>query len=144
MLVLDEKRKNMLHRIVIALMIWGLILQPLTAAMPDLMPVDSSSTAVVVDSDNTMAAHHAMSDGSGSAPPCHDMVDEVPDSMDCANCDDGCASGACASSCSISSPAIIGQALIRVAGHAPARVAATSDVLVQGLLTRIFHPPKHA
>ena len=145
-IVLEEKRKTMLHKIVIALMIWGLILQPLRAAVPDLMPVDGSSTAVVVDSDNTLAAaHHAMSDNSASVSPCHDMVDEVSDSsLDCADCDDGCATGACASSCSVSSPAIANQALTKIVGRAPARVAATSDALLQGLLTRIFHPPKHA
>ena len=136
----------MLHKIVTALMIWGLILQPLMAAVPGPMLADSSSTAVVVDRDNNMAAHHAMSDDSASPPPCHEMVDEVPDSMECANCDDGCASGACASSCSFSAPTILGQtlALTRLAGQSPVRAVATSDALVQGLLTRIFHPPKHA
>tara|TARA_R110002049_G_scaffold308839_2_gene514416 strand:- start:4854 stop:5258 length:405 start_codon:yes stop_codon:yes gene_type:complete len=134
----------MLHKIVTALMIWGLILQPLVAAVPGPMLADSSSTVVVVDSDNTMAAHHAMSDDNASTPPCHEMVDEVPESMDCANCDDGCASGACASSCSLSAPAILGQTLTRLAGQSPVRAIATSDALVQGLLTRIFHPPKHA
>jgi len=134
----------MLHKIVMALMIWGLILQPLSAAVPDLMPADSSSTAVVVDSANSMAAHHSMSDNNASAPPCHDMVDEVPDSMDCADCDDGCASGACASSCSVSSPTIVGQALTKLAGQSPVRAIVASDALVPGLLTRIFHPPKHA
>lgn len=134
----------MWHKIVTVLMMWGLIIQPLAAAVPGPILADSSSAAVVVDTDNTMVAHHAMSDDNASTPPCHEMVDEVTESMDCANCDDGCASGACASSCSPSAPAILGQPLTRLAGQSPVRAVATSDALVQGLLTRIFHPPKHA
>ena len=133
----------MLNKIVMALMIWGLVLQPLTAAVPDLMPADSSSTAVVViDSVDAMASHHAINDD--DAPPCHDMVDEVQNSMDCADCEDGCASSVCASSCSFSSPAVVNQLMPKLAQHTPVRAVGSNDALIQGRLTRIFHPPKHA
>ena len=136
----------MAHKIVAALMIWGLILQPLSAAMPGQMSADTaeSAVAVMVESEDTMAAHHAMSDSGAPMPPCHEMVEDVPDSMDCSNCNDECASGACLSSCSMSSPAITAQSLIRLAGHVPVRVVVANDALVPGPLTRIFHPPKHA
>lgn len=132
----------MLHKIVTALMIWGLVLQPLMAAVPDQLPADSSATAVVIASDNAMASHHAMNDS--DAPPCHDMVSEVQNSMNCADCEDGCASGVCASSCSFSSPAVVNQLMPKLARHTSVRATGGNDALIQGRLTRIFHPPKHA
>jgi len=134
----------MLHKIVTALMIWGLILQPLSVAMPGQMSADNVQSVVLAESDDSMAAHHAISDSGAPIPPCHEMVEDVPDSMDCSDCNDECASGACISSCSISSPAITAQSFIRLAGHAAARVVVANDALVPGPLTRIFHPPKHA
>ena len=134
----------MLHKILIALMIWGLILQPLSGAMPGQISADNVQSVVLVESDDTKAAHHAMIDSGAPMPPCHEMVEDVLDSMDCSDCNDECASGACISSCSISSPAITAQSFIRLAGHAAARVVVANDALVPGPLTRIFHPPKHA
>lgn len=112
--------------------------------MPGQMSVDSASSVVMDESEDMMPAHHAMSDSDASIPPCHELAENVPDSMDCSECNDECASGACLSSCSISSPAITTQALLRLTEHAPARVTVASDALVPGPLTRIFHPPKHA
>ena len=134
----------MLHKIVTALMIWGLILQPLSVAMPGQMSADNVQSVVLAASDDSMAAHHAISDSGAPISPCHEMVEDVPDSMDCSDCNDECASGACLSSCSMSSPAITAQSFIRLAGHAPARVVVANDALVPGPPTRIFHPPKHA
>ena len=71
----------MLNRIAIALVIWGLIVQPLTAAMPDFMSAESSSSFAMMDSDSTIAAHHSISANEASEPPCHETSDVAVDDI---------------------------------------------------------------
>lgn len=143
-LFIIEEEGNMLRKIVLVLMMWGLIAQPLMASVLDFMPADSSSS-VVVDSDITTTTHHAVSTEETSASPCHEIADKAkaPATMDCADCDGGCASQVCTSSCSLSSPAVINQSLPMHACHTLDRVVAANDALVQGIRPRIYHPPKH-
>lgn len=134
----------MLHKIVIALMIWGLIAQPLTAAMPDRMAAESSSSFETVDTDSVNASHHAMIGNDTSAPPCHETAEEAPVALDCADCTDDCANGVCASSCSVVSPTVVSEAVPQLLRPTSVRVFGSTGALVQGLLSRIFHPPKNA
>lgn len=134
----------MQRKIVIVLMIWGLIAQPLAAAVLDFMPATNSTLSVMADGDSTLTGHHAMSDVETTNSPCHETADQAQASMDCADCDDGCANGACASSCLFSSPAVMSQVVSMHGCNSHARVIGINDALVQGIPPRIFHPPKRA
>lgn len=139
----------MIHRIAVALMVWGLIVQPLMAAMPVFIPVDSSASVVELAGSDLMAAHHATSGAESPVAPCHETADIAPATiapatMECADCDDACASGMCAASCLAASPALIAQTQAGVLQRRAIRLANNSDALVQGLVSRIFHPPKQA
>ena len=74
----------MIRMVGIALVILGLIAQPLVAAVPDSMPMDQSSQA-----------------------PCHETAADHTAPMPCTDCDSDCANGACASACSLSALAVL-------------------------------------
>lgn len=120
----------MIRTIGIALVILGLIAQPLMAAAPNSMPFGETSTSVPMDQ--------------SSQAPCHETAAEETAPMPCTDCDSDCANGACASACSPSTVAVLNQMLLKFERFSAVRVVNTSGALAQGLPSRIFHPPKHA
>jgi hypothetical protein len=127
----------------IALMIVGLIVQPLMAAMP------------VCETSLSMSVHHSVlnvdrSDqvttrgDEPSQAPCHDIAADQVAPMPCNDCDSDCANGACASASSLSALAVIIPSLLKFERLSAVRVNSASGELVHGLPSRIFHPPKHA
>jgi hypothetical protein len=133
----------MIRLIGIALVIWGLIVQPLMAAMPAPMTDDSSYSAEMVDS-GVMA--HSMSDQDAEEPskaPCHEKTIDSASSESCDNCDIDCMNGICASSCVISGAAAFQKSSINLDLFSSTLGAASSGARAYGLPSRIFHPPKH-
>jgi hypothetical protein len=137
----------MVRIIGIALVILGLIAQPLMAAMPDSMPIGESLSSISTDRfdlDIGMSDHGAMGTDQPSQAPCHETATEDTVPMSCTDCDSDCANGACASACSLSTIAVLTQSLLKFEQLSAVRVVGASGALVQGLPSRIFHPPKHA
>ncbi|MCB1688587.1 MAG: hypothetical protein KDI33_08880 [Halioglobus sp.] len=127
----------MVRFIGIAVLILGLIVQPLRAAVPDSMPVSDASSSMSMDHSRPDGAHGTMS-------PCHEMAAEQAAPMSCPDCDDDCAGGSCASACSPGTLALLPPTLFNVDSFTAVQVAVAGDAPVQGLPSRIFHPPKHA
>jgi hypothetical protein len=137
----------MIRIIGIALVILGLIAQPLMAAMPHSMPTSDTSSSMSMDHPNLDAGLSdnvtMVSDQSFQAP-CHEEAVDQTAPMPCIDCDGNCANGACASACSLGTVAALNQLILRFERLSAVRVVGTSGALVQGLPSRIFHPPKHA
>ena len=137
----------MIRLLGIALVILGLIAQPLMAAVPDSTAVsDAQSSALIdtADSDHGMIDHSAMGTDQPSQAPCHESSTKEISSAPCENCEVNCADGMCASACSISGAALTHQLLVNLASPSATRVVGTTGALVEGLPAPIFHPPKHA
>jgi hypothetical protein len=137
----------MIRLIGIALVILGLVAQPLLAAVPDSMVVSgaqSSGLLNTADSDHDMIDHSAMGADQSSQAPCHESSAEEISSAPCENCEVNCADGMCASDCSLSGVALIHQLLVNLDSSSATRVVGITGALVEGLPARIFHPPKHA
>ena len=130
----------MVRTIGIALVILGLIAQPLTAAVPDFMPIGETSSSTPLEQSEL---HVGKPDHSSQAP-CHETAspEAVPEA--CTDCDSECANGACASTCSVSTLAVLNPTLFTFKLLSPIRQIDYSVALVQELPSRIFHPPKHA
>ncbi|MFT6052817.1 MAG: hypothetical protein ACI9B9_002472 [Halioglobus sp.] len=121
----------MVRIIGIALVILGLIAQPLLAAVPDSMPIGESDQAVTASEQP-------------SEMPCHEAVSPETAPEMCSGCDNDCANGACASACSLSMVATLSPSLFTFKLLSCARQTDYSGALVQEFPSRIFHPPKHA
>jgi hypothetical protein len=137
----------MIRIIGIALVILGLIAQPLMAAMPDSIPVSDTSSSMSMDHpdlDVGLSDHGTMGSDQSSRAPCHEEAVDQTAPMPCIDCDGNCANGACASACSLGTVAVLNQLILRFERLSAVRVVDTSGALVQGLPSRIFHPPKHA
>ena len=137
----------MIRLIGIALVIWGLIVQPLMAAMPAPMTDESSHSVAMADS-GVMAhamGHHGDQDVEDSSEAsCHDNATDSATSESCDNCDMDCINGICASSCVISGAAAFQKSSVNLDLFSSSLVAAFSGARAYGLPSRIFHPPKHA
>jgi hypothetical protein len=127
----------MVRLIGIGLLILGLIVQPLMAAVPDAKPVSDASSSMSMDHSRPDGAHETVA-------PCHEMAAEQAAPMPCAACDDDCAGGACASVCSPGTLALLPPTLFNVDSFTAVQVAVAGEAPLQGLPSRIFHPPKHA
>lgn len=125
----------MIRMLGIALVILGLIAQPLMAAMPDSMPMGDTSSSMSMD--------HSGGDQPSQAP-CHETTTDQVAPMSCTDCDSDCANGACASACSLSALAVLIPVLPKFEHLSAVLVVGPSGALVHALPSRIFHPPKHA
>lgn len=132
----------MIRLIGIALVIWGLIAQPLMASMSAPMTDSSSHSSMAADSHpmpDAMEHHGDSSAADMSNAPCHENSVES-----CDNCNTDCANEICTSSCGISGAAAIQKSPINPRLQASALLTDSSRVRISGLPARIFHPPKHA
>jgi hypothetical protein len=134
----------MFRSIGIVLVIWGLIAQPLMAAMPAPMTDDSSHSLIMADSsiEASAMAHHGNQEEPSKAP-CHENTTDTASSESCDNCDIDCMNGICASSCVISGAAAFQKSSINLDLFSSTLGAASSGARAYGLPSRIFHPPKH-
>ncbi len=138
---------SMIRLIGIGLVIWGLIVQPLMAAMPAPMMDDSSRSAGMVDS-GVMAhsiGHHDDKDTKEqSKAPCHEKTTNSASSESCENCDMDCMNAICASSCVMSGATAFQKSSVTIHLFNSSLVAESSGARAYALPSRIFHPPKHA
>lgn len=137
----------MVRIIGIALVIMGLIAQPLMAAVPDSLPLDTTSTLAPMDHSDVDAGksnHSTMNGDQTTQTPCHETSAEEAAPMSCTDCDTECANGPCASACSLGTLVMLNETSLNVEHLSAVRVISTSGALIQALPSRIFHPPKHA
>lgn len=137
----------MLRMFGIALVILGLVAQPLMAAMPDSMPISDALSVMSMDHSNPDVGrtdHGSMGGDQSPEAPCHETVAKDISPMPCTDCDSDCVSGSCASACSFGTVAVLNQSSFKVERPSTVRVVDASGALVQELPSRIFHPPKHA
>ena len=138
----------MIRSIGIVLIIWGLIVQSLMAAMPAPITDDSSQQSpVIVDSGvmtHVMGHHGGQGAEESASPPCHENTTDPASSESCDNCDMDCMNGICASSCVISGVAALQKSSVNLDLFSSSLVAVSSGARAYGLPSRIFHPPKHA
>ena len=132
----------MIRLIGIALVILGLIAQPLMAAVPVLSMDGDPCTTMSSDVDSmsrNMEHHNNQSSGEMSKTPCHeDVSDET-----CNNCEMECMDGMCGSSCVSSGAAAFQKLSVNLDLFSSSLVAASPGARAYGLPSRIFHPPKH-
>lgn len=137
----------MVRSIGIVLVIWGLIVQPLMAAVPVTVTDDATRSTMPSDSGAMGHArgHHATQDaGRPSEAPCHEKVTDDAASESCDSCGIDCMNGICASSCVIGGAAVFHRSAVNLDLPGSSSVAAISRARTYGLPSRIFHPPKHA
>lgn len=137
----------MVRIIGIALVILGLVAQPLMAAMPGSMPISDTSSSMSMDHsspDVDEAGLGSMNGDQSSGAPCHETIAEDTAPMPCTDCDSDCANGSCTSACSLANLGVLDQSPLKFGLSLTVRVVGTSGALVEGLPSRIFHPPKHA
>jgi hypothetical protein len=137
----------MIRSIGIVLVVWGLIVQPLMAAMPVLMADDSPHFSITSDSGVVAHAmgHHGDQDvEEPSKASCHKNATDDASSESCDNCNNDCMNGICAPSCVISGAATFQQSSVNLDLLSSTSVAVSSGARAYGLPSRIFHPPKHA
>ncbi len=131
----------MLRLIGIALVIWGLITQPLMAAVPILSTDAKPRTAMSADADamsHNMEHHSNQSSGKMSKTPCHENVADKT----CDHCEAECMDGMCSSSCVSSGAAAFQKLSVNLDLFSSSLVAASPGARAYGLPFRIFHPPK--
>ena len=137
----------MVRIIGIALVIMGLIAQPLMAAVPDYIPFNNTSTSASMghgDEDAGISDHSTKNGDQTPQAPCHEAAAEEVAPMSCTDCDSDCANGACTSACSVGTFLMLNEPSLNFGRLSTVRVISASGALVQGLPSRIFHPPKHA
>jgi len=137
----------MIRSIGIVLVIWGLIAQPLLAAMP--APMTDNSPRSLITTDSSAAVHSIGHHGNqnvakSSKAPCHENTTDDSSSEACDNCGMDCMNGSCVSSCVISGAAALQKSTLNFDLLSSSLVAASSGARAYGLPSRIFHPPKHA
>ncbi len=136
----------MIRLIGIAIVVWGLIVQPLMAAMLAPMADDMSHSPIMMDSGvmaHDMGHHSDQNVEELSKASCHENATDDPSSGSCDNCDMDCMNGICASSCVISGAAAFQKSSINLDLFSSTLGAASSGARAYGLPSRIFHPPKH-
>ncbi len=133
----------MIRSVGIVMVVWGLIVQPLMAAML----TESSQSIAVVDSgviEHVMAHHGDQDVEDSSEASCHDNATDSATSESCDNCDMDCMNGICASSCMMGGAIAFQKSSVNLDLFSTSFVAAFSGARAYGLPSRIFHPPKHA
>jgi hypothetical protein len=137
----------MLRQFATALVILGMLIQPLSAAVPDLAQFDQSSSSVLSDSSDmsgTKADHGSMGLEKASDTPCHEAPPEQTASELCTDCDSDCDASTCASACSVSAAAVFSRASQKASRKSVASTVFAMGSVPQGPPSSIFHPPKHA
>lgn len=135
----------MVRVIGIAVVILGLIFQPLAVAVPNYMPVDDAAVAMHHGSADSQESGHEMAgDSSSPRAPCHEAADERGSPAPCADCDGDCGGGACASACFPGTPALLTPLQFAVDNFTAVHSAVVRAMLSQGHTARIFHPPRLA
>ena len=140
----------MIRSIGIVLVLWGLIAQPLMAAMPasmaDNSPRPHSSMASGFNAVARVMGHHDDQNiEEPSKAPCHENAIDDASSEPCNNCDMDCMNGICASSCVGSGAVAFQKSSVNLDLLGSTLVAAFSGVRAHNEFpSRIFHPPKHA
>ncbi len=130
----------MIRYVGIVLVIWGLIVQPLMAAMS--VPItDGSFHSVELMGSGVMGHHGDQDTDEQSKTPC---LEKTIDSESCNNCDTDCMDGICASSCVINGAAALQKSSVNLDLFSSSLVAASSGARAYGLPSRIFHPPKNS
>lgn len=147
--------KYMIRFVSIVIVIWGLIFQPLMAAvipakmMTDNTPHSSMVADRVTGVDTSIhAGHHGdtvQSLGDSPKASCHEKSADEPSSKHCDKCDNNCANGSCATSCVIgSSVAAVHNLPLNLSLNGRTFAMTANEARIYGLFSRIFHPPKHA
>lgn len=154
----------MRHFFGIALIVWGLIAQPLMQPVPIKMDAADARTMMVSGTSPTPHAeghdlhhhHHSEIAHAGqqvemtSDAPCHSKSDKEP-SKPCnhcksANCNADCMNaGHCSSSCTTTGGSLLAQ-LFTIPSPNLNKLAqlCTNEALTFGPPSRIYHPPRHA
>ena len=129
----------MMRSVGIVMIVWGLIVQPLMAAML----TESSQSIAVVDSG---VIEHVIDQDVEDLleASCHDNATDSATSESCDNCDIDCMNGICASSCMMGGAIAFQKSSVNLDLFSTSFVAAFSGARAYGLPSRIFHPPKHA
>ncbi len=149
------RAKFMIRFVSIVIVIWGLIFQPLMAAvipakmMTDNTPHSSMVADRVAGVDTSIHAEHhddiVQSLGDSPKASCHEKSADEPSSKHCDNCDNNCANGSCATSCVAgSSVAAVHNLLLNISLNGRTFAMTTNGACIYRLSSRIFHPPKHA
>ncbi len=127
----------MIRLISIAFVIWGLIAQPLMAAVP-VSSMDANPCAEMFSRADakplSMERHSSLSSGDISKT----VVNET-----CDNCETECIDGMCVSSCVSSGAAAFQKSSVNFDLFCSSLFAASSGVRAYSHPSRIFHPPKH-
>lgn len=136
----------MIRSILIMLFIWGLIAQPLLAAMPT--PMKDNSPRSLITTDSSAAVHSIAHHGNqnvekSSKAPCHENTTDDSSSEASDNCDMGCKNGHCVCCYVTSGASAIQKWSISLDLSGSTLVLAYSGARAYGLPSRIFHPPKH-
>jgi hypothetical protein len=138
----------MIRSIGIVLVIWGLIVQPLMAAMPMTMTDHSTHSTMVSDSSvmDHASGHHgtAQNVGEPSKAPCHEKTTDDTSSGSHNNCVFDCGTGFCASSCVSGGVATFQNPVINLCLQGSTLASSIRGACTRGLPSRIFHPPKYA
>jgi hypothetical protein len=139
----------MIRLVGIALVIWGLIVQPLMAGMPTKMANGSTSVEVVLDfgvvehADKNQS-HHDHNTHATTEPPCHDETagSESPSgncnsgTIDCLN------SGICASFCALSGVVLNLKSTFPLERHSTTPFFEIAEHPESGFPSYIYYPPK--
>jgi hypothetical protein len=130
----------------IVLVIWGLIFQPLMAALP--AQIANNNTHVVMVSDTGMSSYGdvlsqdiAKDTSELSTPPCHEESVDKSSSSNCDNCD--CKTGSCTSHCA-ALVAAIQKSTVTPELKSTTQKLALFEAPTLGLPYLLFHPPKHS
>ncbi|MFT4826366.1 MAG: hypothetical protein ACJAUG_003747 [Halioglobus sp.] len=143
----------MIRFVNIAIVVWGLVVQPLmAAAMPTQMMQNSDSTHLSMSADMVMPAHtdghhkdSSLAMENSSKAPCHEKSPDGSSLEKCDNCGNSCSSGLCDSSCTVGNGPAAFQNLSGMLVLKRSIVAtSTTESLSHAHPSRIFHPPKHS
>lgn len=143
----------MIRFVSIVIVIWGLVVQPLMAAAMPIKMMEGTTylpmtadTGMLVDTGGHDGDDFSLAVADSSKVSCHGNVPEEGSLARCDNCSEGCASGACASSCPVgSTPGAFQKMSTSLDLNNSALVITTTGARsYYGFPSRIFHPPKHA
>jgi hypothetical protein len=136
----------LIHFVGVVLVVWGLIFQPLMAALP--AQIANNNAHAVMVSDTGMSSHGdvlspdiAKDTSELSIPPCHEESVDKSSSSNCDNCD--CEHGSCTSHCAALVVAIQ-KSTVTFELKRTTQKSALFEAPTLGLPYLLFHPPKHS